>query len=106
MHVSYISYPKYLSDVYSLMLTPEQYRQLTKYILSSLKFTEDGGLSWIPGSAYGSRDAFYEAQGNYTLITTCNHWTGRALEATGVKTGIWTPFSFNVTTHLQEGSKR
>ncbi len=48
----------------------------------------------IPG--YTARDRFYPAHGRYSALTTCNVWTGRALKAAGVRTGIWTPFAGDV----------
>jgi hypothetical protein len=39
---------------------------------------------------------FYEANGPYSAFYTCNSWTGEALRAAGVKTGLWTPLSQSV----------
>jgi len=41
---------------------------------------------------YGRQDAFYDAYGRYTPITTCNQWTGTMLGDAGIRTGRWTPF--------------
>lgn len=52
------------------------------------------------GPGYGDRDAFYVANGRYTIIDTCNQWTGRALRLGGAPVAPWTPFSFLVLWHL------
>ena len=51
-------------------------------------------------AANGDRDAFYVANGRYTIIDTCNQWTGRALRLGGAPVAPWTPFSFLVLWHL------
>ena len=47
----------------------------------------------VAGRGYSDDDAFYEAVGGYSFIFTCNEWTGRALRAAGVRTGLWTPLA-------------
>ena len=51
--------------------------------------------------AYGDHDAFYPANGRYSLLQTCNVWTGSLLRDAGVKMGWWTPFAGNVLGHLR-----
>lgn len=48
----------------------------------------------LPG--YGPNDAFYAAQGTYSLFRTCNVWTAEALKQSGQKMALWSPFSFQV----------
>ena len=48
----------------------------------------------LPG--YGSNDAFYAADGTYSLFRTCNVWTAEALKRSGQKMSLWSPFSFQV----------
>lgn len=73
-----------------LRLRADEYARLRAYIAATLK---PGGKP-IPG--YTARDRFYPARGRYSALVTCNVWTGRALKAAGVRTGIWTPFSGDV----------
>ena len=73
-----------------LRLRAGEYARLRAYIAATLK---PGGKP-IPG--YTARDRFYPARGRYSALVTCNVWTGRALKAAGVRTGIWTPFSGDV----------
>ena len=73
-----------------LRLRADEYARLRAYIAATLK---PGGKP-IPG--YTARDRFYPARGRYSALVTCNVWTGRALTAAGIRTGIWTPFSGDV----------
>ena len=73
-----------------LRLRADEYARLRAYIAATLK---PGGKP-IPG--YTARDRFYPARGRYSALVTCNVWTGRALKAAGIRTGIWTPFSGDV----------
>ena len=73
-----------------LRLRADEYARLRAYIAATLK---PGGKP-IPG--YTARDRFYPAHGRYSALTTCNVWTGRALKAAGVRTGIWTPFAGDI----------
>ena len=100
LHVTHLPDPGRLPDVRRMILTSEQYRRLCNYILESLQLTANGATLPIPGASYGAHDAFYEATGNYTLIHTCNSWTGRALKTAGIKVGFWTPFAFNLLLYL------
>ena len=52
------------------------------------------------GRGYSVNDAFYEANGGYSFIMTCNEWTGRALRAAGVRMGLWTPVEQSVMWRL------
>jgi len=39
----------------------------------------------ISGRAYSTTDAFFEANGRYHLLNTCNSWVGRGLKSAGVR---------------------
>ncbi len=74
--------------------------------VSSLRLS--GELSPVHGpvaKGYGPRDAFFAANGQYTILETCNQWTGRALRLAGAPVAPWTPFSFLVTWNLPMISK-
>ena len=93
MHVRYLNPPKKLSDKkIALNISSEQYKKLINYIEQSLCFT-NGCITKINHPGYGDSDLFYEANGKYSLIKTCNVWTNKALKHSGIKTGFWTPFA-------------
>lgn len=54
----------------------------------------------IPG--YGPHDAFYAADGRYSLFRTCNVWSAEALHAAGQEMGLWSPFSFQIMSRLSQ----
>ena len=56
-------------------------------------FARDAGnVQPIADSAYGTADAFFEANGLFSAIVGCNTWTAYALRSAGVRTGWWNPF--------------
>lgn len=76
----------------------ESYRNIAAFVTGSLRLSEGRAAKAAPG--YGDHDAFYLANGRYSLIETCNQWTGRALRLAGAPVAPWTPFSFLVTWNL------
>ena len=76
-----------------IMLSHEEYARLAAFLKASFRYGPDGRPVVVRGRGYGPSDAFYEANGRYSALRDCNEWTGEALRAAGVKTGVWTPFS-------------
>lgn len=81
-------------------VSPEQYRRLTRYIQARFKRDAGGRTMPLIGRGYNDWDMFYEANGGYSLVLTCNEWTGRALRAAGIRTGLWTPFAQSIMWRL------
>lgn len=105
MHVEMMYLPPENEYYHHVTIDREGYGRLVKFIQSSFVLDgspQAGGQEPRPlaGWHYGGRDAFYEAQGTYSLLYTCNAWTGDALEVAGVRTGRWTPFPIGI---LQTG---
>ena len=76
--------------------------RLADYVLSSFTCQADGRLEPIDHPGYTPHDRFFVAKGTYSLIHTCNGWTGTGLDAIGVRTGLWTPFAGDVMRQLDE----
>lgn len=76
-----------------IVLSPDQYRRLVRFIEDSFDRNEKGRTIPLIGRGYGRTDVFYEARGGYNLYYTCNEWAGDALREAGVRVGIWTPFT-------------
>lgn len=74
------------------------YRQLAAFVRDSLRLSH--GRPVLAGPGYGPRDAFFVANGSYTIVDTCNQWSARGLRLAGAPVAPWTPFSFLVTWHL------
>ena len=98
MHVDHVPPPRVGADsdgdVRAIILRPEEYRRLADFIRAS--FRSEGGLRPAHQYGYADYDSFYDANGHYNAITTCNSWTGNALRHAGVRVGAWTPFPVTV----------
>jgi uncharacterized protein (TIGR02117 family) len=93
LHVQYRPAPGPTADCRGLRLDEAHYRALTDYILGSR-------VTGPAVTGYGGSDAFYPANGRFSLFKSCNVWVGQGLRASGLPTGLWTPFSFQVLSHL------
>ncbi len=101
VHVAWLSGPAARSpSVAVFAVTPHQLAILNDYVRSYLATSPDGKPTRIAG-AYGKTDYFYAANGHWTVGLTCNEWVGRALRAADIRTGLWTPFSYGLLSHLQ-----
>jgi uncharacterized protein (TIGR02117 family) len=85
-----------------LTLTPHQYESLCQHISRSFVSNDDGRAVPIEAPGYFETDRFYLAEGRYNVLRTCNTWTGTALEAGGVRVGVWTPLPWGVFWQLPE----
>lgn len=83
-----------------LTLSEDEYRKLAAHIRQSFEFDAFGHTIPLIGRGYGPSDIFYEARGRYNAYRTCNEWTGEALRAAGIRTGVWTPLSQSIMTRL------
>ena len=90
MHVEHLPVPRAGDSAREIVVTPAQYRRLAVYIRASFR---DGGARY---GGYAGYDAFYDANGRYDAVRTCNSWTGDALRFAGVRVGAWTPFPVTV----------
>jgi hypothetical protein len=73
VHVEHVHEPQVDADTRRIVLRPDGYRD---------------------------NDIFYQADGGYSAILTCNEWTGRALRTAGVRTGLWTPLEQSIMWRL------
>ena len=73
-----------------IRLSPEQFKRLCDYLMSSFQTKPDGTLIPVPNRHYSNSDAFYEGTGHYHLFRTCNVWAGNGLAKSGVRVGYWT----------------
>ena len=101
MHVDYTHDPKPDEYTRPIVVTRAQYATLAKHIATSFQRGQDGQTMPVLGRGYTSSDMFYEAVGPYSALYTCNAWTGEALRAAGVKTGLWTPLSQSLMWRLE-----
>jgi|SRR5688572_11191052 len=98
LHVEYRPRPVAAENCRPWRADPASYEQITGFIRETLRLS--GGLPVQASPGYGARDAFFVANGQYTILETCNQWTGRALRLARAPVAPWTPFSFLVTWNL------
>lgn len=100
LHVVHLDHPAPDADQRPIRISHDQYRRLAGFIQD--RFRRDAAGRSIPvlGRGYDANDMFYEANGGYSFVLTCNEWTGRALRAAGVRTGLWTPLNQSIMWRL------
>jgi uncharacterized protein (TIGR02117 family) len=100
LHVEHVRQPRPSEHQVSLTLRPVEYRKLARRIQRSFVFDSSGKPVPLLGRGYGPADVFYEARGSYNMGRTCNEWTGEQLRSSGIRTGLWTPFSQSIMWRL------
>ena len=78
------------AQVRGFNLTDAEFERLLAFIEGSFQTGADGPV-WIPHSAYGELDGFFEAKGHFTAVLGCNTWAAQALREAGLRTGWWNP---------------
>lgn len=92
IHATYYKRIKLGDDCKSMMISKEQYNRLITFITDTFQKNDSGSFLLIKTNAnYGKTDAFYEANGSYSLFYTCNTWANSALKTSGQKCCLWTP---------------
>jgi uncharacterized protein (TIGR02117 family) len=78
-------------------INKDQYQRLINYITGS--FQKDSKSHFInikTNANYGKTDAFYDANGSYSMFHTCNTWANNGLKACGQKCCLWTAFDTGI----------
>lgn len=102
MHCSYYQTMTEAVDCKKIMISKSQYKELVKFVDSKFDRDENGNYVLIPTNAvYGNNDAFYDAQGSYSFLDTCNTWANNALKAAGQKAALWTPTDTGIFLHYK-----
>lgn len=102
MHCSYYKTMKEGDDCKMIMISMNQYKDLVKFV--DEKFDKDAGGNYIlvpTDAVYGNNDAFYDANGKYSFLDTCNTWANNALKAAGQKAAWWTPSDYGIFLHYK-----
>lgn len=91
MHVTrYRTKPAVSKNCKRYIITEEQYNKLVNYLMKHVSRNKIAPkLILHPG--YGYNDRFYESAGTYSLLHTCNEFTGNGMDAAGLPVGLWTP---------------
>lgn len=99
-HVAFRWKPSPTNKVTRVIISEPEYKRLVEHIKSGIRLTDSGRPILMTNVSYHGWDAFYEGIGSYNFVDTCNEWAGKGLRRAGVKTGIWTPFAFQIQQHL------
>ena len=86
----------------TVRISEVQYQRLCQFVLSSFTLDDDGSMKIVPDKSYGAADAFFLAKGQYHLFNTCNCWVGRAMKASGIKVGWFTPLPKSMFIYLPD----
>ncbi|MGL4630114.1 MAG: TIGR02117 family protein [Leadbetterella sp.] len=102
IHATYFKAIKENVDCKKIDISKNQYAQLIEYIENSFQKDTDGNAIYINTDAnYGKTDAFYEANGSYSLFHTCNTWANNGLKSCGQKCAFWTPTDTGIFLHYK-----
>ncbi len=103
MHVEAVARPLPEANIRRLLLSAEAYRRLVGYLEAGFLRSDQGVPRLIPDAHYSLHDAFFEAQGRYSMFLTCNEWVRRALAEAGVRVPLWAPFSQTLFYQIRGG---
>jgi uncharacterized protein (TIGR02117 family) len=90
-HVAFYVRPGASDTVRPIRLTNAQYARLVAAIEA-----DQPARPLVKHRGYGGSDVFYDANGHYTAVNTCNQWTSNRLADAGVRIGRWTPLQSSV----------
>lgn len=103
IHATYLDKVKEDLSCKKIKISQSQYKRLIQFISASFQKDKEGHFMPIRTNAnYGKTDAFYEANGSYSLLHTCNTWANNGLKACGQKCCFWTPFDKGIFLHYEE----
>ncbi|MEG3971348.1 TIGR02117 family protein [Microcoleus sp. T2B6] len=83
-------------------LSGSNYLNIVNFIKNSFQL-DAGGNKLKISYGYHNSDSFYEANGSYSILRTCNDWTAEALQKADVNTPLWSTLSSAVMFHLNSG---
>ena len=84
----------------TLHLSRPEYEALLSAITKSFALTPDGTAQMLDHPGFTSTDRFFEAQGHFNILNTCNVWVGEMLRTAGQDFGAWTPAPFSISLSL------
>ena len=100
LHVEYLSEATRVQfEMHALQISAAQLEVLRRYVEKSIALDTQGKAQTLHAH-YTESDAFFLANGHYSLLRTCNTWTGSGLLEAQIQVGAWTPFARNVMASL------
>lgn len=96
MHV--IAYTEKKTEWTTIKIAKQQQNKLNKFIENS--FTKKDKSVVLCKKNDAENNCFYDAEGKYSCINTCNVWVNDALKEANIKTSIWSPFHWGILYHI------
>ncbi|MDJ0552851.1 MAG: DUF2459 domain-containing protein [Microcoleaceae cyanobacterium MO_207.B10] len=85
-----------------VIITQSNYHKLMEFINDSFQLDAEGHrINITIDSNYGG--AFFAAKNSYSILKSCNDWTGEGLQVAGVKTPLWSGLSSSIMYHVNSG---
>lgn len=85
-----------------ILISRADYAKLITYLQHSFEYDANGKVKLIETDAvYGTTDAFYEANGSYSLFYSCNTWASAALKVANQKAPLWTVTQQGIFRHYK-----
>ena len=100
----YQSLPKN-TELKCVYTSKANYLRLNNFIEASFKLDRNNRKIRL-GNGYTSTAGFYAAKDNYSILRTCNTWTGDALRKANINTPLWDSLSFAIMFHLRSGCEQ
>ncbi|MBQ4821481.1 TIGR02117 family protein [Aquimarina sp. MMG016] len=89
-------YSKTRQDWAIIKVDDDQLKKINDFIYKTFSLDTQGDMTLLPGLGYNTNDDFYEANGNYNCLRTCNSWVNTAFKQSDIKSCLWTPFDFGL----------
>jgi uncharacterized protein (TIGR02117 family) len=83
-------------------ISGRNYLNIVNFIKKSFQL-DAGGNKLKISYGYHNSDSFYEANGSYSILRSCNDWTAEALRKADVNTPLWSTLSSAIMFHLNSG---
>ncbi|MEM6965400.1 MAG: TIGR02117 family protein [Bacteroidota bacterium] len=74
---------------------------MENYIKDHLQLKNDKAILIDCCRYEGADDNFYEAEGSYHMLRTCNTWANQVLKTGGIRTATWAPFDKCILYHFE-----
>ena len=89
-----------------IRITPEQYEDLCDFIRDSFERNEEKKLQFLHLDGYAENDFFFDARGQYHAFNTCNTWTNKGLQKTGIRASLWATLDKTIFYQLNKISQK
>ncbi|NJK65521.1 MAG: TIGR02117 family protein [Microcoleus sp. CSU_2_2] len=83
-------------------ISGRNYLNIVNFLKNSFQL-DAGGNKLKISYGYHNSDSFYEANGSYSILRSCNDWTAEALRKADVNTPLWSMLSSAIMFHLNSG---